>query len=181
MGKFIDVQTYDFSELDGNIKLVENDMSGLNAEQQDPKELATAHKWITRRGYILTIVLVVIWPLLSIPAGIFTKDYFAFWVLLSICWGFGAAIVITVLPIAESQDEIDMVIDVVCCKKGEEEEEYVWIYVFFFTMKFRMHAIAFNFEMIISFLFCVKYFSLPKKYRQKIWVLICHFLTLQKL
>merc|ERR1712048_748498 len=94
MGKFIDVETYDFSELDGNIKLVENDMSGLNAEQQDPKVLATAHKWITRRGYIL-----------------------------SICWGFGAAIVITVLPIAESQDEIDMVIDVVCCKKGEEEEE----------------------------------------------------------
>jgi len=100
---------FKFEELDSNIKLVENDESGLTAEDKDPELLAASYKWIVRRGWALTILLVVIWPLLSIPAGKFTKDYFAFWVLISIAWGFGAAIIITFLPIMESMDEIGTV------------------------------------------------------------------------
>lgn len=107
--KFIDPQDFDFSTLDSKIKLVENDTSGLTAEDQDPEMLDAAYKWITVRGWVLTIVLVVIWPLLSIPAGKFTKDYFTFWVLLAIAWGFGAAITITFLPIMESSDQISNV------------------------------------------------------------------------
>merc|ERR1711862_490220 len=45
-------------------------------------------------------------PILSIPAQVFTESYFSFWVLVSMGWGFGAAITITILPIFESQDEI---------------------------------------------------------------------------
>merc|ERR1712045_547541 len=75
---FIFPQDFDFSTLDSKIKLVENDTSGLTAEDQDPEMLDAAYKWITVRGWVLTIVLVVIWPLLSIPAGKFTKDYFTF-------------------------------------------------------------------------------------------------------
>lgn len=103
---FIDPQDFDFSTLDEKIKLVEQDMSGLGAEHQDQKELAKAKRWITRRGYMLTFMLIIFWPCLSLPAGKFTKSYFAFWVLLAIAWGFGAAIVITFLPLFESQDEI---------------------------------------------------------------------------
>lgn len=106
----ISPQNFDFDTLDSNIKLVEtDDTSGLTAEEKDPKMLADSKKWIVRRGWFLTIVLVIIWPLLSIPAGKFTKDYFAFWVLIAIAWGFGAAIVITVLPLLESSDEISAV------------------------------------------------------------------------
>ena len=43
---------------------------------------------------------------MSIPAGVFSQSYFAFWVLVSILWGFGAAIVITVLPLTESKDDL---------------------------------------------------------------------------
>ena len=99
-------QNFDFETLDANIKLVENDESGLSAEDKDPEMLAEAYKWIVTRGWILSIMLVVVWPLLSIPAGKFTKDYFAFWVLISIAWGFGAAIVITFLPLMESSAEL---------------------------------------------------------------------------
>jgi len=108
--KFFDNETFDFSTLDAKIKLVENDESGLSAEDQDPEMLDAAYKWITRRGWALTIVLVIIWPLLSVPAGKFTKDYFAFWVLLAIAWGFGAAITITLLPLIESSAEISSVV-----------------------------------------------------------------------
>ena len=107
--KFIDPQNFDFTTLDAKIKLVEKDTSGLSEEDKDPEMLDAAYKWITVRGYALTFVLVVIWPLLSIPAGKFSKDYFTFWVLLAIAWGFGAAIVITFLPIMESSAEIGAV------------------------------------------------------------------------
>lgn len=104
--KFFDPQEYDFSTLDDNIKLVEEDTRGLTNEEQDKVMLRRAERWITRRGYILTFILIIVWPLLSVPAGVFTKDYFAFWVLVALAWGFGAAIIITFLPLVESAEEI---------------------------------------------------------------------------
>lgn len=106
---FIDPQDYDFDTLDASIKLVEDDRRGLTEAEKDPHELAKAERWITRRGYALTLLLIVIWPLLSVPAGVFSRSYFAFWVLVAICWGFGAAIIITILPLSESSDDINMV------------------------------------------------------------------------
>jgi len=103
---FIDPQDYNFDELDAKILLVENDMSGLGGEFQDPVELDKTYKWITRRGYALTLILIFIWPLLSVPAGVFSKNYFAFWVLVAIAWGFGAAIIMAVLPLTESSEDI---------------------------------------------------------------------------
>ena len=108
--KFVDPQDYDFSTLDANIHLVEQDLSGLGAEQQDKDEIRRAKRWITRRGYLLTFLLIIVWPILSIPAQVFTESYFAFWVLVSIAWGFGAAITISFLPLFESQDEIGKVL-----------------------------------------------------------------------
>ena len=103
---FIDPQDYDFAELNKTITLVEEDLRGLTAEEQDPVLLETSRKWITRRGWALTITLVIIWPLLSIPFGVFSETYFSFWVLISIAWGFGAFMVITALPIIESSEDI---------------------------------------------------------------------------
>merc|ERR1711935_1148203 len=75
--KFIDPQDYDFKTLDDNITLVEEDKRGLSEIEQDAVMLRRAERWIKRRGYVLTLVLIVIWPLLSVPAGTFTKSYFA--------------------------------------------------------------------------------------------------------
>ena len=106
----IDPQDYDFDEMDKGIKLVEDDMRGLGDDFSDPVELAVAERWITRRGWALSIVLVVIWPILSVPAGVFTESYFAFWVLVAIAWGFGAALIIAILPLVESADDINKVL-----------------------------------------------------------------------
>ena len=107
--KFIDPQEYDFSTLNDNIHLVEEDMRGLTEDEINKDDIRRSKRWITRRGYLLTFVLILVWPILSVPAGVFTKDYFAFWVLVSIAWGFGAAIVISLLPLVESQAEIGAV------------------------------------------------------------------------
>merc|ERR1711935_64828 len=119
--KFIDPQDYDFSTLDDGIKLVEEHKRGLSSTEQDAVMLRRAERWIKRRGYILTLVLIVIWPLLSVPAGTFTKSYFAFWVLVAIAWGFGAAIVITVLPLLESSEDIGNIFT--GCTGGSKPED----------------------------------------------------------
>jgi hypothetical protein len=105
----IDPQDYDFATLDDNIHLVEQDMRGLTETELDKDEIRRSKRWIIRRGYLLTFILILVWPILSVPAGVFTKDYFAFWVLVSIAWGFGAAITISILPLVESQAEIGQV------------------------------------------------------------------------
>lgn len=104
--KFIDPQDFDFKTLDSKITLVEEDNRGLSDLEKDAKMLSRAERWIKRRGYFLTFILIIVWPLLSVPAGVFTKSYFAFWVLVAIAWGFGSAIIITFLPLIESSEEI---------------------------------------------------------------------------
>lgn len=108
--KFVDPQNFDFSELNNRITLVEADMRGLTDDEKDPVMLRRAERWVKRRGYILSVLLIFVWPLLSVPAGVFSRSYFAFWVLVAIGWGFGAAIVITVLPLTESAEDINRVL-----------------------------------------------------------------------
>merc|ERR1712045_612351 len=114
---------FSFAELDSKIKLVEEeDTSGLTAEDKDPVMLEKSKKWIVWRGWVLTIVLVVIWPILSIPAGVFSKDYFAMWVLIAIAWGFGAAITVTLLPLLESSEEISVTVNGMLGKSSDPVE-----------------------------------------------------------
>jgi urea-proton symporter len=82
--KFIDPQNYDFAELDAKLTLVEDDQRGLSAAERDPVELAKVERWVKNRGWALTIVLLVLWPILSLPQKVFSQGYFAFWVLISI-------------------------------------------------------------------------------------------------
>ena len=125
--KFIDPQDFDFSTLDANITLVEEDTRGLTAEEQDATMLRRAERWIKRRGYVLTFILIVVWPLLSVPAGVFTKTYFSFWVLVAIAWGFGAAIIITLLPLIESAEEINTALSgiwyMITCREAPQASE----------------------------------------------------------
>jgi len=119
-------ENFSFANLNDKIKLVENDMSGLEDADRDPVELDKASKWISIRGWALTFILIVLWPLLSLPAGKFSESYFAFWVLLSVAWGFGAAIIITFLPILESQDELSAVFNGMFCggRKGDKMDGF---------------------------------------------------------
>jgi hypothetical protein len=98
-------QNYDFKSM-GEIKMLENDQSGLDEQDYTVEFLDEAKAWITKWGWGFTTLMVIIWPVLSLPAGVFTKDYFAFWVFISIAWAFVATFVIIVLPIQESMESI---------------------------------------------------------------------------
>ena len=85
--------------------------SGLSADDLDPEELLKAKRWIAKAGWGFTLLIVVIWPVLSTPAGVFTKDYFAFWIFIAVIWALVASFIIIVLPIWESKDQILAVFD----------------------------------------------------------------------
>merc|ERR1719399_2569538 len=98
-------QNYDYKTM-GEIEMLEDDQRGLDPEDFGEEFLNEASRWIQKWGWGFTIIMVVIWPILSIPAGVFSKDYFAFWVFISLAWGFSATLVIVILPIYESLDNI---------------------------------------------------------------------------
>ena len=76
---FVDPQDYDFAELNKNIRLVEDDKRGLTEKDLNEEDIADAERWVSRRAYTLALVLVVVWPILAIPAGVFRQGYFSFW------------------------------------------------------------------------------------------------------
>lgn len=88
-----------------SIPLIEEDP---NAEvpKETEEELEKAMKMITIWGFGLTLVLVVAWPLLALPARVFSKGYFTFWVILAFIWGITATIAMVVLPVVEAASGI---------------------------------------------------------------------------
>jgi Na+/proline symporter len=102
-------QKFDFTTFDEKIVMCEaedTDLKSLEDEDYGPEKLAEAKSWIMKWGITLTVVLFIIWPLLSIPAGVFTKDYFAFWIFIALAWGFIATATIIILPLYEAKDSI---------------------------------------------------------------------------
>ena len=63
-------QNYDFKSM-GEIKMLEDDQSGLAEEDFSDAFLNEAKSWIQKWGWGFTIVMVILWPLLSLPAGVF--------------------------------------------------------------------------------------------------------------
>ncbi len=73
-------------------------------------------------GFGLTLVLIIAWPLLTIPARVFPKGYFLFWVIISFIWGILATAAMTILPVWESRASL---FALVTGKQEEPEQEAV--------------------------------------------------------
>lgn len=62
--------------------------AGFEAEGPDSAAaMEHAYKFVLRYGSMLAVTLIIIWPLLALAAGSFSRSYFYFWVILSIVWG----------------------------------------------------------------------------------------------
>jgi len=102
-------QNYNWKSM-GLIELVDDDQRGLKDEDYAERLIADSRWWIQKWSGGFTILLVLVWPLLTLPAGVFGTDYFSFWILVSIAWSFVATFVIIMMPIYESMDYLtDMV------------------------------------------------------------------------
>ena len=97
-----DPPKYDFKETKA-IELIDD---RLPETDETDESLAKAKAWITKVGSAFSILTVVVWPVLTIPAGVFSHDYFDFWVVLSIIWATCASLVIILLPLYESWSDL---------------------------------------------------------------------------
>lgn len=69
-------------------------------------------------------MLVILWPLLALPAGVFGKGYFTMWIAIALVWGLIAAFVCIFTPIWESRKHIAKILNhVIACSPAETNKE----------------------------------------------------------
>ncbi|KAL8150514.1 hypothetical protein V2J09_020322 [Rumex salicifolius] len=102
---FIWPQDYDWNTTK-KITTVEEDKTDLPEEEFKEESLKKAKFWIVKWGIGFTAVIIVLWPALSLPAGVFSVGFFTFWTVIAIAWGTIGSAVIIVLPITESWSTI---------------------------------------------------------------------------
>nr|AZL41241.1 high affinity plasma membrane urea transporter [Ceanothus thyrsiflorus] len=106
---FLWPQNYDW-ETTRQITVVEKEKSDLPPEEYKEDKLIRAKAWIVKWGVGFTIVIVILWPVLSLPAGEFSIGYFRFWAIIAIAWGTIGSAVIIALPLIESWETIKNVL-----------------------------------------------------------------------
>ncbi|KAL3498006.1 hypothetical protein ACH5RR_040738 [Cinchona calisaya] len=106
---FLRPQNYDW-DTTKKITMVEKEKSDLPVEEFKEEKLNSAKAWIIKWGVGFTIVIVLFWPLLTLPAGQFNRGYFTFWAVMAIAWGTIGSAVIIVLPLTESWKTIQSVL-----------------------------------------------------------------------
>ncbi len=79
-------------------------------DEDSPEALDRVIKFTWVTGGTLTLVLLILWPILALPAKVFSEGYFTFWVIIAMIWGIVAATICIVLPIFEAKDMILMVL-----------------------------------------------------------------------
>lgn len=108
------------------IKMIEEDGSHIIPETgpDSMEAMNRAFKIMLWVGWGLSTLLILVWPLLALPAGIFSQGYFTFWVVLSIAWGLLASVVGTFLPLWESRLSLQRIImNLLHCSPFTEEDK----------------------------------------------------------
>ncbi|OEL13845.1 Urea-proton symporter DUR3 [Dichanthelium oligosanthes] len=62
-------------------------VAGGGDNELDEERILRAKRWIVKWGVALTVVIVVLWPALSLPAGRFSAGYFTLCAAVAIAWG----------------------------------------------------------------------------------------------
>jgi SSS family transporter len=87
------------------------DKEDFDPSETDPQRLDAASTFAYRSSIILTLVLLIIWPIPMYASGyVFSRDFFTGWVILGLVWTIIAACVVTFYPIIESRKGIMTII-----------------------------------------------------------------------
>lgn len=79
-------------------------------DQEEDAKLARAARFARWSSGILTVVLILLWPLpMFFSNYVFSRNFYTGWVILSIIWAICSTIAVTIYPIWESRDAIGVV------------------------------------------------------------------------
>ncbi len=111
IGSLIRKVPFEWEEIKKKITLVEQTEADLLAADQDEATLKKAFKFSLKGGGLMTLVLVVIWPLPLFFSGyVFDINFFHLWTGIAIAWVSGATFFIVGLPLIEGRHGIAQVI-----------------------------------------------------------------------
>ncbi|KAG2496328.1 hypothetical protein HYH03_005559 [Edaphochlamys debaryana] len=103
-------QNYDWEELKSIPAVhVEGEPAEVVAEEDSPEALDRVISFTWATGGTLTLVLLICWPILALPAKVFSQGYFTWWIILAMIWGIVASVICILLPIVEAWDLIVIV------------------------------------------------------------------------
>tara|TARA_B100000427_G_scaffold129690_1_gene107886 strand:- start:205 stop:2244 length:2040 start_codon:yes stop_codon:yes gene_type:complete len=102
---------YDWKELDQHMSLVTDDMeqheitaTEVAKREQDEEQLKKAFKFSVRGGGLLTLIVIIFWPMpLYFSGYVFDFGFYGLWVGIAIAWVSTAAAIIIFMPIVEAR------------------------------------------------------------------------------
>ena len=102
---------YDWKELDQHMSLVTDDMeqheitaTEVAKREQDEAQLKKAFKFSVRGGGLLTLIVIIFWPMpLYFSGYVFDFGFYGLWVGIAIAWVSAAAAIIIFMPIVEAR------------------------------------------------------------------------------
>ena len=102
---------YDWKELDQHMSLVTDDMeqheitaTEVAKREQDEEQLKKAFKFSVRGGGLLTLIVIIFWPMpLYFSGYVFDFGFYGLWVGIAIAWVSAAAAIIIFMPIVEAR------------------------------------------------------------------------------
>jgi SSS family transporter len=111
LGSMAKRPTFEWSDLKEKITLVEVTPAELDQREQDETELKKAFKFSLKGGGIMTLILIVVWPMpLFFADYVFDLGFYSLWVTISIAWVSFATFFIVGLPIIEARKGLAQVI-----------------------------------------------------------------------
>jgi uncharacterized membrane protein len=84
----------------------EREHTDVEDEEEDPELLKHAHEWVEYWGWVMVVVIIFLWPIATLPWGVFPKALFAIWTSIVIVWAVVATILVVLMPLVESADVI---------------------------------------------------------------------------
>jgi len=105
---FAKPQNFDWKIYSEKISLIDDDAdasekSSVPDWEMSEEFLNSARSWIIKWGGGVSAVLILVWPLATLPLGVFPKAVWNLWVAVAFMWGWAAAIMIIGLPIYENR------------------------------------------------------------------------------
>ncbi|KAH7414602.1 hypothetical protein KP509_14G001500 [Ceratopteris richardii] len=107
---FLEPQNYNWESTRG-LRTVEEDASSVPLGEFSNEKLGRAKVWILKWGIGFTCMIVVLWPALSLPARVFSREYFTLWAVVAIAWGTVGSAIIIFLPLIESRETIKLILE----------------------------------------------------------------------
>ena len=110
------------------IPLIEDDPNA-HIPFEEEELLEKALKRIAAVGAVVTSLLFIVWPTMTLPLRVFSAGYFKFWIILAFVWGCFSCGLMIILPLVESRHGILVVLSAGRLarkmKGGNAEEESV--------------------------------------------------------